>query len=501
MKQLFINTERLETRLAVLNDGVLQEYEIERNTEKNLKSYIFKGIVRNLEDSLQAAFLDIGIKKNAFLHYWDILFDSNLEETIGEHSSEKKTKVKKQDYSDIAKRVPIGSELVVQISKGPIGSKGPRVTTHLGISGQFLVLVPNNSGILISKKIVSNKERTAFKKMIEKFDLPNNVGIIFRTIAQGQEEEFLYNDLVELLERWEGLKEKMKSNGPICLYPTPGIVNQAVNALFSDYSKIEEIVVDNIETYNAVEKQLIQYSNISLDKLKLYNQATHIFDKFNISKQIKKIFEREVKLTSGGYLCIDETEALIAIDINSGKNTLGKDHPETILNTNIEAALEIAKQIRLRDIGGLIVIDFIDMKSRVHQDRVYQTLKKELVKDKAKAKILKISSLGLLEMTRQRESQSLKDSIFSQCSYCHGKGVIKSFESMNVEIQRHIVNTIKKQKNIKKIQITLNSKVLLKLRESDTQVFDDIEHKYEVSLRFRADGSYHMEEYNVTDVS
>ena len=499
MKQIFINKEKLETQVALLNRGQLEEYELERTNKQVISGGIFRGVVKNLENSLQAAFIDIGLPKNAFLHYWDIDFSNNLDK-YDDEQEERDFVQSQENYSNIDKLLPVGKEIIVQVTKGPIGTKGPRVTTRISIAGQFLVFVLNSKSVSVSKRISDSREKARLKKIMSKFSLPENVGLICRTSGARKKEEFFWNDLEMLLEEWGKVQEKLKNSSYTCLYRPPDLVKRSVSFLLTE-ENINEIIVDNSETYQVIKKQILRFSDISLNKLKLFRGSQHIFDEFNISPQIESIHEREVKLKSGGYLCIDETEALIAIDINSGKSTLGKDHPETILNTNIEAALEIAKQLRLRDIGGLIVIDFIDMRSRRDQDAVYKKFKDELDKDRVKTKVLRISPLGLLEMTRQREHESLKDSTFSKCPYCRGRGVIKSVNSINVEIQREVLKVLRSNPKVKEIKILINPQVLERLKKKNSNLFDDLEEKYKIILQFRSEKSLHIEDFRLINPS
>lgn len=528
-KKLYINIERLEARVALTEDNVLTEYEVERKDQDRLVGSIFKGKIKNLEDSLQAAFVDIGYSKNAFLHYWDMLpaahseFKDDSDSTLSQDTmkamdagtgdsfaSKVKNRIKgggrkkndkmQQEIEKIPKLFPVGSDVVVQVTKGPIGTKGPRVTTNLSIPGRYLVLLPHTYHIGVSKRISQHKERDRLRSILKKMNLPEGMGVICRTLGDGKKEEFFHNDIEMLLEVWTNLchyNETQKS--PYCLYREPDLLTRSTRYFLTD--DIEEVIVDNQEAYKKIRKQIIKFSDVSANKVRYYDGNRPIFQNFRLHDQISSIFERSVTLPSGGYICIDETEALIAIDINSGKARQGKDHPETILNTNVESAVEIARQLRLRDIGGLVVVDFIDMRSKKDQMTVYRTLKQQLQKDKAKTKITTISQLGLLEMTRQREHQSLKDSLFMACPNCNGKGIVKSAVSISVEIQRKLQQYLKSNKGKSEVRVIVHPDILARLRQEDAHILRDMEKSLGGNLSFRADDEKHVEEFSFVDPS
>ena len=528
MKQLYINIEKLETRVALTEGELLAEYEVERYDQERLVGSIFKGKIKNLEDSLQAAFVDIGYTKNAFLHYWDMipaanydgklndgnamskdtvaamdaeLGDSFISSVKNKFSNAKEQQEKmKQEIERIPELFPVGSDVLVQVTKGPIGTKGPRVTTNLSIPGRYLVLLPHTNHVGVSKRIQNHKERDRLRNILRKVKLPPGMGCICRTLGEGKKEEFFINDIEMLLDIWANLEDyNARMRAPYCVYREPDLITRSTRYFLTD--DIESIIVDEKDAYQKIRKQIVKFSDVSINKLQLYNQPRPIFQKFNLSAQINSIFERQVPLPSGGYICIDETEALIAIDINSGKARQGKDHPETILNTNIEAAEEIARQLRLRDIGGLVVVDFIDMRSKKDQMTVYRTLKSALQKDKAKTKITTISQLGLLEMTRQREHQSLRDSLFSPCPNCHGKGVVKSKVSISVEIQRKLQELLKRTHDSIEVRIIVHPEILSRLKNEDADILKEMERQLGGNLSFRSDENFHVEEFKLIDPS
>jgi ribonuclease G len=502
-KEVIINAETLETRVAVSEDGKLEEFNIERTTEERLVGSIFKGKVRNLEDGLKAAFVDIGFEKNAFLHYWDIVpnqFDSGVE--IVEREGRKRDKPK-ITQKDIPRVYPPGSDIIVQVTKGPIGTKGPRVTTNLVLPGRYLVLLPNSDQSGISRKIENQQERQRLKKILRELSIPDGMGVIMRTAGEGQQKRYFVRDLALLLEEWRGVQDRIKSQPmATCVFQEPDLIERTVRDFLTE--DVERIVVDNQKAYDRMRDMISKISKRSANKVKLYSDPQSIFDRFNISKQLENAFSRQVHLRSGGYIVIDETEALVAIDVNTGRHKGGKDQETSILKVNLEAADEISRQLRLRNMGGLIVLDFIDMKSRRDQQAVYQRMKEGLRRDKAKTHILPISQLGLMEMTRQRHSESVRAAVYDDCPYCKGRGKVKSSLTMSVEIQRKLSEILKKRtrdENDFQLRIVVHPTVLERLRTEDEKHLIELEKRYFGKLSFRADPGMHAEQFKIVNVA
>jgi ribonuclease G len=500
-KEVIINAESLETRVAVLEEGKLEEFTIERTTEERLVGSIYKGRVRNLEDGLKAAFVDIGFEKNAFLHYWDIVpnqFDSGVEivEREDRRARPEKPKITQRD---IPRVYPPGSDIIIQVTKGPIGTKGPRVTTNLVLPGRYLVLLPNSDKSGISRKIEHPEERQRLKRILRELSIPEGMGVIMRTVGEGQQKRYFVRDLALLLEEWRLVQEKIKSQpSPSCVFQEPDLIERTVRDFLTE--EVERIVVDSNPAYERIKDIIGRISKRSLSKIKHYAEHQPIFDRFNITKQLETTFSRQVHLKSGGYIVIDETEALVAIDVNTGRHKGGKDQESTILKVNLEAAEEIARQLRLRNMGGLIVLDFIDMKSRRDQQNVYQRVKEGLRRDKAKTHILPISQLGLMEMTRQRHSESVRSAVYDDCPYCKGRGKVKSAITMSVEIQRKLAEILKKRTRDEsdfQLKIVVHPSVLSRLRTEDEQLITEMEKRYYGKLSFRSDPALHAEEFRI----
>jgi ribonuclease G len=502
-KEVVINSESLETRVAVLEQGKLEEFNIERTTEERLVGSIFKGKVRNLEDGLKAAFVDIGFEKNAFLHYWDIVpsnFDSGVEVV---DRGERKRDKPRITQKDIPRLYPPGSDIIVQVTKGPIGTKGPRVTTNLVLPGRYLVLLPNSDQSGISRKIENQEERQRLKKILRSLSIPEGMGVIIRTVGEGQQLRYFIRDLALLLDEWNGIQERIKKQpSATCVFQEPDLVERTVRDFLTE--DVERIVVDRPEQYERMRAMISKISRRSAEKVKLYTDHAPIFDRFNITRQLESAFSRQVHLKSGGYIVVDETEALVAIDVNTGRHKSGKDQESTILKVNLEAADEICRQLRLRNMGGLIVLDFIDMKSRRDQQGVYQRMKEGLRRDKAKTHVLPISQLGLMEMTRQRHTESVRSSVYDDCPNCKGRGKVKSALTMSVEIQRKLSEILKKRPRDEsdfQLRIVVHPSVLERLRTEDEKLLIEMEKRYFGKLSFRADPALHAEAFKIHNVA
>jgi ribonuclease G len=502
-KEVVINAEVLETRVGVLEEGKLEEFNIERTTEERLVGSIFKGKVRNLEDGLKAAFVDIGFEKNAFLHYWDIVpsgFDSGVE--IVEREGRRRDRPK-PTQKDIPRLYPPGSDIIVQVTKGPIGTKGPRITTNIVLPGRYLVLLPNSDQSGISRKIENQNERHRLKTILRKLSIPDGMGVIMRTVGEGQQLRYFVRDLALLLEEWKQIQDRIKGQPPAtCVFQEPDLIERTVRDFLTE--DVERIVVDSPKAYDRMREMISKISKRSADKVKLYTDPQPIFDRFGITRQLENAFSRQVHLKSGGYIVVDETEALVAIDVNTGRHKGGKDQEDAILRVNKEAAEEISRQLRLRNMGGLIVLDFIDMKHPRDRQAVYQKMKEGLRRDKAKTHVLPISQLGLMEMTRQRHSESVHAAVYDDCPYCKGRGKVKSALTMSVEIQRKLSEILKRRARDEsdfQLRIVVHPTILKRLRTEDEKHLIEMEKRYFGKLEFRADPGLHAEAFKIVNVA
>jgi len=504
---LLVSCEKLESRVALIEEGRLEEYNVERDSDRNIVGSIYKGIVRNIEPGLKAMFVDIGFEKNAFLHFWDAIpaaLDSGVEEVRRTDGTDPKKKKKDRRITakDIPDIYPVGSEVIVQVSKGPISNKGPRITTNLSLPGRYLVLLPYSAQCGISRKIDNQEERQRLRKILNELDIPEGMGVIMRTVGEGQRARYFVRDLSLLLEQWEDIENgKETKKAPATLFSEPGLVERSVRDFLTD--DISIVHVDDLEACERMQDLVGQISKRARRRVQFYNEPQPMFERFGIQEQIDEAFRRQVWLPCGGYIVIDETEAMITIDVNTGRNKGSRDNKDmdkTLLTTNLEAADEIARQLRLRNIGGLIVADFIDMKQRRDQQAVFQRMKDRLKRDKARTQVLPISSLGLMEMTRQRAHESLHDAQFMPCPNCGGRGFVKTPMTLSVELQRSLHSVIRKHLDAThEFKVVVHPVLLQRLRSEDEELLIDIERRYECRLTFRSDPSLNLEKFNIFD--
>src|SRR2546421_3951037 len=499
--KLILSVEKLESRVALLENSRLEEYSVERKSSRNIVGSIFKGKVRNIEMGLKAMFVDIGFEKNAFLHFWDAIpaaLDSGIEEI--DRRSNKRPR-KRITVKDIPNIYPVGSDVIVQVTKGPIGTKGPRVTTNLSFPGRYLVLMPFSDHSGISRKIENPRERERLRKILRELDIPEGVGVIIRTVGEGQRARYFVRDLRFLLDQWAKVDQAIQDKpAPCTLFEEPDLVERTVRDFLTE--EIYEIVFDDGAATDRMADIVGQISRRARNRVRHYDGATPIFETYGVQKQVDDAFHRQVWLKCGGYIVIDETEALVAIDVNTGRNKGGRDVEKTILQTNLEAADEIARQLRLRNIGGLIIAHFIDMKSRKDQQAVFGLMKERLNRDKAKTHVLPISQLGLMEMTPQRAQESLSDMIYEHWPYCGGRGGGNTSMTTSVELHRTLNTVMRKyQDSIHDIRVILNPGVLKRLKEEDEESLVELERRYASRLTFRGDPTFHHEKFVITDAN
>lgn len=504
-RELIINSEPLERRVALLVDGRLEKFEIERQSDDRMVGGIYKGRIKNLDPGLKAAFVDIGYSKNAFLHYWDMLpaaADSSVEVVRVNKRKDAPPRAAEPTVKDIPNLYPPGTDIVIQVTKGPIGSKGPRTTTNLSIPGRYLILMPFSEGCGISRKIEDPAERKRLKQMLNELTIPEGMGVIVRTAGEGKKTRYFVRDLHLLLKKWEEISKKTASErSPACLYQEPDLVERTVRDFLTE--EVDRVLIDNKADYERTLELVGQISKRSRGRIAFYNDSIPIFERFNIERQIEQTAQRKVSLPSGGEIVIDETEALISIDVNTGSHkNRGGDEKNTIYAVNLEAAAEVARQIRLRNLGGLIIIDFIDMKERRHRNAIYEKMVQEMAQDKAKNHILPISTLGIMQMTRQRQQESLSSNLYTDCPYCRGRGIVKSATTMSVELQRKLSSVLRRLqlRNDSKeysLRVLVHPSILERLRSEDAELLVRMEKLYGAKLAFRADLNYHVENFKI----
>lgn len=427
-KEILADVDRDQIRIGVLEDRQLVEYYVEKTYEERVTGNIYKGKVANVLPGMQAAFVDIGLGKNAFLYVGDL-----NTYYLGSEDADVIDSLKKTSIKDILR---VGQEVLVQVVKEPIGTKGARVSTNITLPGRYLVLMPTVDYVGISRRIEKEEERQRLKSLAEEIR-PEHMGVIVRTVAEGKGIEDLKADMDYLKRLWENIRMKQKGGkAPRLIYKDMDLLARIVRDIFTP--EVNKFYINTSYGYEKVSELASLISPSLKDRISLYMGQEDIFEYFNIESETERALERKVWLKSGGYIVIDHTEALTAIDVNTGKFVGSIDLEDTVVKTNLEAAREIAKQLRLRDIGGIIIIDFIDMNSQEHQKMVIDTLETELKKDRTKAHVLGITNLGLVEMTRKKVRQSLDEVLEKVCPYCEGRGRILSEETMAKKVEREI---------------------------------------------------------------
>tara|TARA_B100000519_G_scaffold200691_1_gene214441 strand:- start:318 stop:1844 length:1527 start_codon:yes stop_codon:yes gene_type:complete len=456
MKEIFINVTAGSTRIAIVENGILNDIYIELPEHQRMVGDIYKGRIQNVIPGMQAAFIDIGHEINAFLPFSEMGNEENLNQfSFSDDSEDEKTVKKKQKFNP-AEDLKKNDDILVQVIKEPFSGKGPRVTTDISIPGSFMVLVPNIDYIGISRKITDKYEKRRLRRIIKEFK-PKGFGIIIRTISQGKNSTLLKSDFDRLWEQWNELTSKInKKQAPSLVYDDFATSDQVIRDLFTPDTN--NIYIDDKKLYNRIYKYVKEVNPSQLNKLQLKKSKGYIFEEHNIDEQIKKTLNKKVWLKSGGHLVIEHTEAMVVIDVNSGRFIGKKDHEQNSLKINLEASQEVARQLRLRDIGGLIVIDFIDLQEHKNRKKVFDELRNLLRKDRAKVSLSEFSNFGLLEMTRQRTRLSLLHTVCDECPECNGLGVVASYDTVLTNLENWI-RKFKSKNRDKRLIISLNPSV------------------------------------------
>ena len=429
-KEIFINESMGETRIAIQEDSQLVEVYIERQDKQRMVGNVYKGKVENVLPGMQAAFVDIGYEVNAFLPFSEI---GNTDYIMDDEPiSGRNHRNRDNKHDNIEVDLQTNQEIFIQVIKEPFAGKGPRVTTEIALPGRLLVLVPYKNYIGISKKIWDKFERRRLKRIAKKLQ-EKDTGIIIRTVAEGKSEEHITNDFKSLFESWQKMEKRAKhENAPFLVYEDLETASSVIRDLLTP--DVEKIIIDSKRLYRKTQRYLEEVSPSLADRLEQYKLKSPLFESFGIEPEIEKLMRPKVWLKSGAYLIIEKTEAMVVVDVNSGRFVGKKLHEDNSLKINLEAAREVARQLRLRDLSGLIVIDFIDMRKKDNRKKIYHELRKELRKDRAKVAVTPITEFGLLEMTRERIRLSLLDSMSEECPTCRGSGRIISRETLITRI-------------------------------------------------------------------
>ncbi|MFC1544091.1 ribonuclease E/G [Gemmatimonadota bacterium] len=489
-REIFINVGATEERIALLEDGQLVELEVERPDTARTVGNVYKGKIRTVLPGMQAAFVDVGMEMSAFLHVSDVstrmeeltaVLDVEYEEEFegdGNGGGTAKKGGRSRNGSSRGagrrggERLPIedrlsrGQDIMVQVTKEPIGTKGPRLTTQISLPGRFLVLLTADSKIGISRKISDRSERARLHKIIRNIK-PKNLGVILRTECAGKDQQAIQDDLARQVQLWDEIQKKYASSpAPSCLHTEKGIATSAIRDVFG--ADINRLTVDNKKTYDQIRSYLKDVAPQLIERVHLYKGKEPLFDKYGIESEIKKTLDRKVWLKRGGNISIEHTEGMVCVDVNTGRYVGKKNQAETILRTNIEAAKEIARQLRLRDIGGIVVIDFIDMEDPGHQRQVMGEMRAELKRSRAKFNISDFSEFGLIELTRQRVRPSLFHTLSEVCPTCDGSGRVLSRETMTTKIERWFQRARIGTRD-RKFRLEVNPVIATYLRDNEEQ--------------------------------
>lgn len=477
--QMLINAvEPEEFRVAVIKDGLLDGFHIETSTSEQRIGNIYKGVVARLGPSLQACFVNFGADKNGFLQAGDI---------HPEYYQVSLDPEKVRGAPPIDKIVRKGQELLVQVTKEMPGRKGAQLTTYLSLASRYLVLTPGKPTAGVSKKIEDETERVRLKEIMSGLKIPPEIGYIVRTAAQNQSKKTLSRDLNRLLRMWNNIKKRAKKAPPLSIvHQEQDVCLRTLRDYFT--GEFSEVVVDDKDVFGQVKDYMKIISPRHQRRVKLYKGERPIFDVYDVERQIEAIYKNTVPLKSGGSIVIDSTEALISVDVNSGRGRGQKDVETTAFNTNLEAAVEIARQLRLRDIGGLVVIDFIDMKDRKHIKEVEKAFREETRNDRAKIDVSPISKFGLLELSRQRLRPSLESRSYQECPHCRGRGLIPSIESSSLSQLRQIWMGLSKG-GVAMVEGRLPLEVATYLQNRKRKELADLESRFDVSIVLEADPS------------
>ena len=501
-REILINANPRETRVAIIEDDQLVELLVDRPEARRMVGDIYLGRVEAVLPGIQAAFVDIGTEKSAFLHASDLVYpedeESDGDDDHDDHDDDEDTergrrrRAKAPAIQDILKR---GQDLIVQVSKEPISTKGPRVTAQVSLAGRFLVYMPFAERVGVSRKIGDREARKRLRAQVEEALPKDSGGVIVRTVGEDVTKETLERELTTLIGQWKRIKRKTHFvRAPNLVHRETSLTRGLMRDVFS--TKVEQVTVDSKQVHNEIVEYLKGIAPDLIDRVKLYEDETPLFDKANIEQELRDLFKRRCDLPSGGYLIIEPTEALVSVDINSGRYTGKKDPEKTILKTNLEAAREVARQARLRDLGGIIVCDFIDMETKSSRDKVLQELRMHLGRDRARTKAFSVSELGLIEMTRQRVRQSHLQNMTEACPTCHGTGRVFTAETIARRVER-AVRRVGLEGRKDPIVIRVHPDVAMYVLENEKDLIKKLEKAVAFGLELRDDPLLKPDEFKL----
>ena len=498
-KEIIIDSSPHEIRIAILEDEELVELLMERADSRRIVGNVYKGVVTSVKPGLQAAFIDIGLEKAGFLHASDLVHeDPDDEDLDAPGPGGRRGDRRDRHVPDIGRSLKVGEELLVQVTKEQIGSKGPRLTADLSLPGRFLVLMPKGRHIGVSRKIEDRRERVRLKQILQQVRADDGAYII-RTAAEGVSEEQFRNDVKYLSSLWKQIQANAGQGAAPCLvHEDVGMVVGLIRDIFSE--DVDRLVIDDREDYERLVKYVQTFAPELKGRIKHYQGALPIFDHYEIEPEIRKSLERRVWMKKGGYIVIEQTEALVSIDVNTGRFTGKRNQEDTIYQTNMIAAREVARQLRLRDVGGIIVIDFIDMENESNKKRVLAELRSHLKRDRARTKTFAVSSLGLVEMSRQRVRPSLLAFLSDPCPYCTGTGKVLSLETLSNRLERMIQRIVSLMRE-KKLQLQANPTLALYILEERAEQFRELCRANDIEIDVLDDPALHREEYRLLSLT
>ncbi len=509
-RDILISQEANEIRVAILEEGRLEEFYIERADAARLFGNIYKGKVKTVIPGMGAAFIDLGTKKDGFLYVADALkspFDMDVEfdeasssQTPGTEPAKAPEPAPRRHHHDrfrsIEEVLKVGQEVIVQVVKEPLGNKGPRLTTHFSIPARYLVMMPGESKVGVSRRIEDRRERDNIRGIFRQMELPKGAGFIVRTAGEGKGEKEFTRDIRYLINLWKKVQSSItQKRAPSLIHQELDLVERIVRDHLVE--ETDRIIVDHPDVHRKVDRFLRLYLPGQTVDFTLHQDRVPLFEKFNIEKEVERTFQRNVFLKSGGYIVIEQTEGLVAIDVNTGKFTGTRNLEETVYRNNLEAAGEVARQLRLRDVGGIIIIDFIDMEYADHRRSLFRTFKDAVRRDRAKTNILKMSELGLVEMTRQRLRPSLESAVYNSCTYCEGKGMVKSPTTMGIQTIKELRKSLGHTRG-KILNAYVHPTVAERLLNQEKKILESLERQTSSRISVFPDPALHVEDINIT---
>ena len=492
-REILVSASARESWVALLEDQQLVEVLFDRPDQDRMNGDIYLGRVDAVIPGIQAAFVDIGAEKAGFLHVSDLVYEDQDDDDEGGGGGGRR---RRRDFPPIQDQLQKGQQILVQVTKEPISTKGPRLTAQVSLPGRFLVYIPSSTHVGVSRKIEDRGERSRLRSMAKEIVPAGKAGVIVRTVGEEVTKETLEQEFKRLHQNWKKIEKKARSakRAPAPIHREAKLISGVIRDLFSD--KFESLTVDSKEVHQEIVNYVSNVAPDLLDRIKLHEGELPLFDEYGVEEGIREAFQRKVVLPSGGYIIVEPTEALVSIDVNTGRYTGKKDPERTILKTNLDAAKEVARQLRLRDVGGIIVVDFIDMESQQNRDKVLHELRSHLGRDRARTKAFEVSSLGLVEMTRQRVRPSLFQALTEECVHCAGSGRIYAPTTVVRRIERSLVRA-GAAKEERSVVVRVHPEVALQILEEEPRFLKRMRQSTGLALKLRDDPLLREDEFHL----